>query len=137
MGEIPQPQLWTVTEITKRIQDIITAEPTLQSIAIQGEISNYKRYSSGHSYFTLKDQTARLRCVLFRSQGIHLSFMPQDGQEVIAIGRIGVYPTAGDYQLYVQHLIPGGQGALHYAKQRSIEQSCALCKKTSFNEICR
>ena len=74
-----EPKIWTVAEATRRIEDTLTADPVLQSILIRGEISNYKRHTSGHTYFTLKDAKARLRCVLFRRYGQALSFALGDG----------------------------------------------------------
>ena len=105
-----EPKVWTVAEATGRIEDAIAADPVLQSILIRGEISNYKRHISGHTYFTLKDAKARLRCVLFRRYGQAVSFPLRDGLEVVAAGRIGVYPPNGDYQLYVEQVFPAGRG---------------------------
>ncbi|MGI6558986.1 MAG: exodeoxyribonuclease VII large subunit [Limnochordia bacterium] len=120
-----EPKIWTVAEATRRIEDTLTADPVLQSILIRGEISNYKRHTSGHTYFTLKDAKARLRCVLFRRYGQALSFALGDGLEVVAAGRIGVYPPNGDYQLYVEQVFPAGEGLLHYAFQQLKEKLAA------------
>ncbi len=113
-----EPKIWTVAEATRRIEGALSADPVLQSILIRGEISNYKRHTSGHTYFTLKDAKARLRCVLFRRYGQAVSFPLHDGLEVLAAGRIGVYPPNGDYQLYVEEIVPAGVGLLHYAFQQ-------------------
>ncbi|MGI6038328.1 MAG: exodeoxyribonuclease VII large subunit, partial [Limnochordia bacterium] len=110
-----EPQVWTVSGVTRLIQNTLAAEPLLQSIMVRGEISNYKKYPSGHSYFTLKDDSASLRCVLFRGHSHNVPFEPANGQEVMAMGRVGVYPASGQYQLYVEYMLPQGEGALHYA----------------------
>lgn len=91
------------------------ADPFLNDLWVRGEISNYKRHSSGHLYFTLKDQKGRLRCVMFRSRGKSLTFLPSDGMRVLARGYISIYERDGLCQFYVQELAPDGQGALYQA----------------------
>ena len=87
----------------------------MNDLWVRGEISNYKRHSSGHLYFTLKDERGRLRCVMFRSRGRRLAFFPSDGMRVLARGYIGIYERDGLYQFYVQELALDGQGALYQA----------------------
>ena len=103
----------SVSELTSKLKDLI--ESNFSNIWIQGEISNFKHHSSGHMYFTLKDQGAELRCVMFRgfNQGIH--FKPQDGMDVILQGKITVYEPRGQYQLMVQNMEPAGIGTLFLA----------------------
>ena len=103
----------SVSELTSKLKDLI--ESNFSNIWIQGEISNFKHHSSGHMYFTLKDQGAELRCVMFRgfNQGIH--FKPQDGMDVILKGKITVYEPRGQYQLMVQNMEPAGIGTLFLA----------------------
>ena len=103
----------SVSELTSKLKDLI--ESNFLNIWIQGEISNFKHHSSGHMYFTLKDQGAELRCVMFRgfNQGIH--FKPEDGMDVILQGKITVYEPRGQYQLMVQNMEPAGIGTLFLA----------------------
>ena len=77
---------------------------------MRGEVSNYKCYPSGHHYFSLKDENASLRCVMFRGQASRLRFRPENGMKVLAQGRVGVYPRDGVYQLYCDALSPEGVG---------------------------
>jgi exodeoxyribonuclease VII large subunit len=87
----------------------------LAGIAVSGEISNYKMYPSGHHYFTLKDENASLKCVMFRSSAMRLRFRPENGMKVIAMGKISVYPRDGAYQLYCSAMMIDGVGDLHAA----------------------
>src|SRR5690554_670219 len=105
----------TVTAINKYIKELISKDFILSNLWIRGEISNFKHHSSGHMYFTLKDEKGRLKCVMFRGRNAALRFRPEDGLTVIAGGSISVYEMAGEYQLYVDELYPAGQGALHLA----------------------
>ena len=105
----------TVTELTAHIKGIIELDPLLRRVTVLGELSNYKVYSSGHHYFTLKDSGAALSCVMFRSEAEKLRFRPENGMSVICSGRVSVYPRDGKYQLYVQDIQPEGAGALFLA----------------------
>src|SRR5262249_48505720 len=82
-------------------------------VAVRGQISNLRRQSSGHLYFSLKDEGAQLGCAMWRSSADKLRFRPEDGQDVVASGRIAVYPPPGKYQLIVSSLSPMGLGDLH------------------------
>jgi len=115
-----QEKIYTVTEITKEIKGIL--EETLPSVWVEGEISNYTLHSSGHRYFSLKDENAQIRCTLWKFRGIRLSFEPEDGMRVIAFGNITVYERNGQYQLDVIELIPAGWGRLEIAFQRLKEK---------------
>jgi exodeoxyribonuclease VII large subunit len=106
-------QALTVSDLTRKIKQIL--ESGFPSIAVQGEISNLKRHSSGHLYFTMKDENAQLPCVMWRSRASVLSFMPEDGAKVIAGGRLTVYEVRGSYQLDVQSIRPLGVGELQAA----------------------
>ena len=103
----------TVSDLTRKIKQIL--ESGFPSIAVQGEISNFKHHSSGHLYFTLKDEGAQLPCVMWRSRASVLPFVPEDGMKVIAGGRITVYEVRGSYQLDVQSIRPLGAGELQAA----------------------
>lgn len=108
-------KVFTVKEINNYIKSILDNDFILSSISIKGEISNYKLHSSGHAYFTLKDNDCRLKCVMFRNSASKLKFMPEDGMEVIVRGRMSVYDKDGQCQLYAEDMIPDGVGALYMA----------------------
>lgn len=108
----------SVSELTARITKVINSGLPA-SVLVRGQVSNVNRNrSSGHLYFTLKDSEACLDCVMFRSEAARLKFEPEDGMDLLASGRIGVYPQRGRYQLYVNSLRPLGQGALEIAFQQ-------------------
>lgn len=105
----------SVSELNAHIKLLVDSDPALGSVAVRGELSNYKIYPSGHHYFTLKDQDSSLRCVMFRSSAARLRFRPENGMSATAIGRVSVYPRDGAYQLYCDELLPGGAGDLQAA----------------------
>lgn len=105
----------SVSEITKYIKNVMEQDVLLSRVMIRGEISNFKQYSSGHCYFTLKDASAALKAVMFRSRAEHLKFLPVNGMKVVASGSISLYERDGAYQLYVQSLLPEGAGELSVA----------------------
>lgn len=107
--EIP---VWSVNDLTSYLRDLIESDEVLQDLWVQGEISNLSRPASGHIYFTLKDRESSLRCVMWRSSVARLRLSLQDGQAVEAHGKIGLYPVAGQYQLYADAIRPVGEGAL-------------------------
>jgi len=105
----------TVTQLTHQIDAALKGNLP-QSLAVKGEVSNYKHHgSSGHTYFTLKDEGSCIDCVMFRTDAARVRFEAGDGMELLAIGRVGVYGARGRYQLYVTRLEPLGQGALELA----------------------
>ena len=104
-----------VAEVNQLVKQLLDGEPMLQNIYVRGELSNYKMYPSGHHYFTLKDADGALRCVMFRGQASRLRFRPENGMQVIARGRITVFPRDGAYQLYCDALTPEGAGDLAVA----------------------
>lgn len=114
--------VYTVTQVNTYIKSILDGDRSLSGIYIRGEISNYKKYPSGHHYFTLKDQTGALRCVLFRSSALRLRFRPEGGMKVVAHGRITAFPRDGQYQLYVDALTPDGVGELYVAFEQLKEK---------------
>lgn len=113
--EVANPQVYSVRELTALIKHRLTSDPRLTGVAVTGEISNFKHYTSGHMYFTLKDDRSRLRCVMFRRENMRLRFRPEDGQAVVAHGDVSVYEASGEYQLYVRELMPAGHGELALA----------------------
>jgi exodeoxyribonuclease VII large subunit len=104
---------WTVTEVTRHLRQLLEADPELQGVWVQGEISNLSRPTSGHVYFTLKDPGASLRCVIWRNDAARVRFPLKDGMSVEAHGSVSVYEAGGQYQLYVDVLRPLGEGALY------------------------
>ena len=103
----------TVSELNALAQEIL--EETFPSIWVEGEISNLRRYPSGHTYFTLKDEGAQIAAVLFRGASQSLPFRPEDGLKVLARGRISLYEARGTFQIIVDALEPAGLGALQLA----------------------
>ncbi len=105
----------SITQINEYIRSAMDADPLLTGVAVRGEISNYKMYPSGHHYFTLKDEGAALKCVMFKGNAMRLRFRPENGMKVIAMGKISVYPRDGAYQLYCTSMTVDGVGDLHAA----------------------
>ena len=107
--------VFSITQINEYIRAAMDRDPLLGNVAVRGEISNYKMYPSGHHYFTLKDESAALKCVMFKGNAMRLRFQPENGMKVIAMGKIGVYPRDGAYQLYCTAMTVDGIGDLHAA----------------------
>ena len=106
-------QQWTVSKLTFFIRRLLEENEILQDVWVQGEISNLSRPASGHVYFTLKDSSAALRCVMWKTSAARLGIPLQDGKAVEVHGKIGVYEISGQYQLYVDQIRPMGEGALY------------------------
>lgn len=106
-------RVWTVGELTRHIRNLLEGDLSLRNVWLRGEISNLSRPASGHLYFSLKDAGASLKCVMWRSSVEFLGWQPEHGAQVLARGRISVYPQGGVYQLYVDELHPAGVGDLH------------------------
>jgi exodeoxyribonuclease VII large subunit len=105
----------SVSQINEHIRTIVDRDSLLTNVAVRGEISNYKVYPSGHHYFTIKDDGAALKCVMFKSSAVRIRFRPENGMKVICMGRISVYPRDGAYQLYCTAMALDGVGDLHAA----------------------
>jgi exodeoxyribonuclease VII large subunit len=105
----------TVSYLNTYIKNIIEDDIQLNNVCIRGEISNFKYHSSGHMYFTLKDKNAKIKCVMFKTFGYFLKFMPEDGMDVIIQGNVSVYERDGQYQLYCNKMEPEGIGSLYLA----------------------
>ena len=95
-----EQKVLSITQVNEYIRVQMDRDALLNNVAVQGEISNYKMYPSGHHYFTLKDEGAALKCVMFKGNALRLRFRPDNGMKVIAMGKISVYPRDGAYQLY-------------------------------------
>lgn len=108
-------QALTVTQVNEYIRVMMDRDSLLGNVCVKGEISNYKLYPSGHHYFTLKDEGAALKCVIFKGNAFRLRFRPENGMKILAFGKISVYPRDGAYQLYCSALMLDGMGDLHVA----------------------
>ncbi len=108
----------SVSDVTAQIRTLLEQEPAFQNLYVQGEVSNFSRASSGHIYFTLKDDSAQLGCVIWRSVAYRLDYTPRSGDQVVAHGNIGVYERGGRYQFYVDRVQPAGRGALYEEFER-------------------
>ena len=116
-----QLQILTVAELTTYVKRLLDADEILQEVIVRGEISNYTKHSSGHLYFSLKDEQSQLSCVCFRRAAQTLSFAPEAGMQVVAGGNVTVYERGGRYQLIVRFMRPDGVGDLH-AKLEALKQ---------------
>ena len=108
-------EILSVSQINEYIRVMMDRDGLLCSVAVRGEISNYKVYPSGHHYFTIKDAGAALKCVMFKSSAVKLRFRPDNGMQVIVMGKISVYPRDGAYQMYCAAMALDGVGDLHAA----------------------
>jgi len=121
----------SVSQISQYIKGRMDQDEMLSGVLVRGEISNYKMYPSGHHYFTLKDSQSALRCVMFRGDAVRMRFRPENGMQVIAAGRITVFPRDGQYQLYCVQLTPEGAGDLQLAFEQLKEK---LAREGLFDE---
>lgn len=112
----------TVSVLNKYIKNIIDAEDILSSVWVRGELSNFTHHRSGHMYMTLKDETSLIKSVMFKGSADKLKFAPQSGMKVIAHGRVSVFERDGQYQLYIDDMIPDGFGALNIAYEQLKEE---------------
>lgn len=110
--------VYTVSQVNGYVKSLMDGDEVLAGLLVRGEISNYKRYPSGHHYFSMKDENGSLRCVMFRGNAARLRFRPADGMRVVAFGRVSVYPRDGSYQLQCSELMEDGRGALDEAFER-------------------
>ncbi|MGD6805273.1 exodeoxyribonuclease VII large subunit [Rossellomorea vietnamensis] len=124
-------QYLTIQALTKYIKRKFDKDPHLSGIYVKGEISNFKRHSSGHMYFTLKDERARILAVMFSSANASMKFNPENGMNVLVRGDISVYESGGQYQIYVKEMQPDGIGDLFLAYQQLKEK---LEKQGLFSE---
>ena len=102
-----------ISELNNYIKSVLDKDTFLNKVYLKGEISNFKNHTRGHLYFTLKDDTSRISAVMFQSSAVKLTFVPEDGMNVLVSGRISAYPAQGSYQIYVETMEPDGLGALY------------------------
>ena len=105
--------VFTVSELNEYVDLMLSRDPFMGELTVTGEISAFKRHTSGHLYFTLKDENASVRCVMFRPNALRLSFFPKDGMSVRIEGRAGLYGRDGSFQVYAERMMKTGDGALY------------------------
>ena len=110
---MPAEWILEVSDLNEYVRAMLNADPALRSIRLRGEISNFKRHSSGHWYFTLKDDRCRISAVMFRQNAMRMSIRPMDGMSVIVSGQVSLYPESGTYQVYCDNMRPDGVGTLY------------------------
>ena len=120
-----EPKIFTVGQINRYIRNLLENHFILSSLLVKGEISNFKAHSSGHLYFTLKDASGALSCVMFRQDAAGLPFEPENGMQVVVYGHISLYEKTGQYQLYAEFMEPLGIGALQVAFEQLKEKLAA------------
>lgn len=120
-----EPKIFTVGQINRYIRNLLENDFILSSLLVKGEISNFKAHSSGHLYFTLKDASGALSCVMFRQDAAGLPFEPENGMQVVVYGHISLYEKTGQYQLYAEFMEPLGIGALQVAFEQLKEKLAA------------
>ena len=114
-----------VSDLNEYVRAMLNADPALRSVRLRGEISNFKRHSSGHWYFTLKDDRCRISAVMFRQNAMRMSIRPMDGMSVIVSGQVSLYPESGTYQVYCDNMRPDGVGTL-YQQFEALKQKLQL-----------
>ena len=129
--ELSKINTYTVTQVNKYIKKLLDNDFILSNIMIKGEISNFKNHSSGHLYFSLKDENASMRCVMFKGQALSLKFKPEDGMKVVISGYVSSYEKDGQCQLYCDFMELDGVGDL-YAQYEKLKEK--LAKEGLFNE---
>lgn len=122
LRERQTPEPFSVSELNGYIKSMMEADPRLTRVTVKGEISNFVSHTSGHLYFSLKDEEGQIRAVMFRSAAARLAFRPADGMRVILFGSVSVYTKGGSYQLYVNAMQPDGVGALYLAYEQLKEK---------------
>lgn len=120
-----EPKIFTVGQINRYIRNLLENDFILSSLLVKGEISNFKAHNSGHLYFTLKDASGALSCVMFRQDAAGLPFEPENGMQVVVYGHVSLYEKTGQYQLYAEFLEPLGIGALQVAFEQLKEKLAA------------
>jgi exodeoxyribonuclease VII large subunit len=118
----PTSTIFTIAEVTRYVKGVIENDPQCKDIWVQGEISNFKLHTSGHMYFTLKDESSSLKSVMFKWSANSLRFKPADGMKVLLRGNITIYEASGQYQINAKEMQPDGIGSLHLAFEQLKEK---------------
>ena len=103
----------TVSELNDYVRRMLAGDPSLRFLSLRGEISDFKRYASGHWYFTLKDEESRIQCVCYRQNAQRVRIPPENGMKVVLTGAVGLYTVSGSYQFYADTITPDGVGELY------------------------
>ena len=114
-GYVMEEEYISVSQLTDYIKNLINSDSGLKQVYVRGEISNFKRYHSGHCYFSLKDENSVIPGVMFHGFASRLKFEPKNGMKVLVRGYVDVYKARGNYQLYAQRITEDGLGELHIA----------------------
>ncbi len=117
-----RPEPIKVSELNNYIKSVIDNDERLNTVYIKGELSNFKRHYTGHLYFTLKDETSLIKCIMFKSYTTYLNFEPKDGMSVVILGTVSVFERDGVYQIYAKGMEPDGMGALYTAYEQLKEK---------------
>lgn len=112
----------SVSDLNLYIKGLMEKDEALKNVIVKGEISNFKHHSSGHMYFTLKDESSKIRCIMFRGSNMLLKFVPEDGMNVVVYGYVSIYDRDGQYQLYCNRMEPDGIGSLYLAFEQMKEK---------------
>lgn len=120
-----EPKVFSVGQINRYIKNLLENDFILNSLLVQGEVSNFKAHSGGHWYFTLKDAQGAIACVIFKQDAAQIPFLPENGMQVILYGHVSLYEKTGQYQLYGEFLQPLGMGALQLAFEQVKERLAA------------
>lgn len=126
-----RPEPITVSELNRYIKKLIDGDEVLNMVYIRGEVSNFKNHYTGHMYFTLKDETSLIKCVMFKTYTSNLNFIPKDGMSVVILGTVAAYERDGIYQIYVKGMEQDGIGAL-YAEFEKLKEK--LSKEGLFED---
>jgi exodeoxyribonuclease VII large subunit len=121
----------SVLQLNEYIKGVFETDPSMQAVAVKGEISNFIHHRSGHMYFTLKDEESQIKAVMFKGANMRLNFRPENGQKVVVMGSVSVYSPGGQYQLYVGSMKPDGIGDLYQAYEKLKRQ---LAEEGLFDE---
>ena len=126
-----QSKYLSVTAITRYLKYKLDSDEHLKSVFLKGEISNFKAHSTGHMYFSLKDETSKINAIMFSTNAKKLQFIPKDGSKVLVVGRISVYEATGNYQIYIDEMLEDGVGNLYIAFEKL---KAELSKEGLFDE---
>ena len=123
-------KVYSVSQLNRYIKMLFDKDTFLTNINLRGEITNFKAHYTGHLYFTLKDETSTIKCVMFKGNATNIKFKPIDGMKVVITGQISVFERDGAYQIYCKNMIPEGLGELYLAYEQLKEK---LDKEGLFN----
>lgn len=121
----------TIGALTRYLKNKFDSDNNLKTVFLKGEISNFKRHTSGHFYFSLKDETSKINAIMFRTNASKINFEPEDGSKVLVVGRISIFEATGNYQIYVEDMKEDGVGNLYIAYEKLKKE---LEKKGYFNK---